>query len=101
MCIRDSNKKGIKFKSLWRTLFVITIAVPQFVSLLLMNHMLQSNGAINILLSNITNSHVEIQWLNQDATLARWVVIIINCWVCLLYTSNVYKRQEYDKAVGI
>ena len=47
------NKKGIKFKSLWRTLFVITIAVPQFVSLLLMNQMLQTNGAINILLSNI------------------------------------------------
>lgn len=80
------NKKGIKFKSLWRTLFVITIAVPQFVSLLLMNQMLQSNGAINILLSNITNSHVEIQWLNQDATLARWVVIIINCWVGIPYT---------------
>lgn len=80
------NKKGIKFKSLWRTLFVITIAVPQFVSLLLMNQMLQSNGAVNILLSNITNSHVEIQWLNQDATLARWVVIIINCWVGIPYT---------------
>lgn len=31
------NKKGIKFKALWRTLFVIAIAVPQFVSLLLMN----------------------------------------------------------------
>ena len=80
------NKKGIKFKSLWRTLFVITIAVPQFVSLLLMNQMLQSNGAINILLSNITNSHVEIQWLNDNATLARWVVIIINCWVGIPYT---------------
>lgn len=82
------NKKGIKFKSLWRTLFVITIAVPQFVSLLLMNQMLQSNGAVNILLSNITNSHVEIQWLNQDATLARWVVIIINCWVGIPYTIS-------------
>ena len=80
------NKKGIKFKSLWRTLFVITIAVPQFVSLLLMNQMLQSNGAVNILLSNITNSHVEIQWLTDNATLARWVVIIINCWIGIPYT---------------
>jgi arabinogalactan oligomer/maltooligosaccharide transport system permease protein len=35
------NKKGIKFKALWRTLFVITVAVPQFVSLLLMNQILQ------------------------------------------------------------
>ena len=29
------NKKGIKFKKLWRSILVFTIAVPQFVSLLL------------------------------------------------------------------
>lgn len=80
------NKKGIKFKALWRTLFVITIAVPQFVSLLLMNQMLQTNGAINILLSNITGSNVEIQFLNDSAFLARMTVIIVNCWVGIPYT---------------
>ena len=31
------NRKGIKFKKLYRTLFVATIAVPQFVSLLIMS----------------------------------------------------------------
>ena len=35
------NKKGIKLKSVFRTMFVITIAVPQFVSLLLMSQMLR------------------------------------------------------------
>ena len=80
------NKKGIKFKALWRTLFVITIAVPQFVSLLLMNQMLQTNGAINVLLSNITQQHVEIQFLNSSALMARLTVIIINCWVGIPYT---------------
>lgn len=80
------NKKGIKLKALWRTLFVITIAVPQFVSLLLMNQMLQQNGAINILLSHITGSNVEVQWLNTNAFMARMTVIIINCWVGIPYT---------------
>lgn len=80
------NKKGIKLKALWRTLFVITIAVPQFVSLLLMNQMLQTNGAINVLLSEITNSHVEIQFLNSTPLAAKLTVIIVNCWVGIPYT---------------
>lgn len=80
------NKKGIKFKGLWRTLFVIAIAVPQFVSLLLMNQMLQSNGAINVLLSGLTGSNVEIQWLNSSVFMARATVIIINLWVGIPYT---------------
>lgn len=80
------NKKGIKFKSLWRTLFVITIAVPQFVSLLLMNQMLQTNGAINVLLSNITGQDVQIQFLNSSAFMAKMTVIIVNCWVGIPYT---------------
>src|SRR5699024_1784648 len=32
------QSKGIKYKKFWRTLFVITMAVPQFVSLLLMRN---------------------------------------------------------------
>lgn len=80
------NKKGVKFKSLWRTLFVITIAVPQFVSLLLMNQMLQTNGAINVLLSNITGQDVQIQFLNSTSLMAKLTVIIVNCWVGIPYT---------------
>ncbi len=80
------NKKGIKLKALWRTLFVITIAVPQFVSLLLMNQMLQSNGAFNVLLSNITGQNIEIQWLNNTPLMAKMTVIIVNCWVGIPYT---------------
>ena len=74
------NKKGIKFKALWRTLFVIAIAVPQFVSLLLMNQMLQTDGAFNVLLTDISRlfnpdaAVVEIQWLNTDPNIAKIVV---------------------------
>ena len=84
------NKKGIKLKALWRTLFVITIAVPQFVSLLLMNQMLQTNGAINVLLSEISKMFgggpVEIQFLNSTTLMARSTVVIVNCWVGVPYT---------------
>jgi arabinogalactan oligomer/maltooligosaccharide transport system permease protein len=80
------NKKGIKLKALWRTLFVVVIAVPQFVSLLLMNQMLQTNGAINQLLTLITGQTVAIQFLNSSALMARVTVIIINIWIGIPYT---------------
>ncbi len=81
------NKKGIKLKSLWRTLFVITIAVPQFVSLLLMNQILQIDGAFNILLSYFNGGvNPQIQFLNSGAFLARTTVVIVNCWVGIPYT---------------
>ncbi len=80
------NKKGIKLKALWRTLFVVVVAVPQFVSLLLMNQMLQTNGAINQLLSLITGTHQEIQFLNSTPLMARITVIIVNIWVGIPYT---------------
>lgn len=81
------NKKGIKFKALWRTLFVIAIAVPQFVSLLLMNQMLQTNGAINIVLSYFNGGvNPEIQFLNSSTLMARMTVIIVNLWVGIPYT---------------
>jgi ABC-type sugar transport system permease subunit len=41
------NRKSIKLKKMWRTIFVITIAIPQFITLLVMNHMLSQNGLIN------------------------------------------------------
>lgn len=81
------NKKGIKLKSLWRTLFVITIAVPQFVSLLLMNQMLQENGAVNILLSYFNGGvNPGIRFLGDDVWVARITVMIVNCWVGIPYT---------------
>lgn len=80
------NKKGIKFKALWRTLFVVTIAVPQFVSLLLMNQMLQSYGAINVLLEELGLISQPILFLNSTPLVARITVIVVNCWVGIPYT---------------
>lgn len=81
------NKKGIKLKALWRTLFVITVAVPQFVTLLLMNQMLQADGAINVLLMNVLGLiDKPILFLNSTALVARITVIVVNCWIGIPYT---------------
>ncbi len=81
------NKKGIKLKALWRTLFVVVIAVPQFVSLLVMNQMLQDNGAINLLLQQITgNPDLVVKFFNGSALTARITVIVVNMWVGVPYT---------------
>ncbi len=81
------NKKGIKFKSVFRTMFVITIAVPQFVSLLLMSQMLTEQGAFNILLGLFNGGkNPGIDFLGGSALSARITVIIVNCWVGIPYT---------------
>ena len=46
------NKKGIRLKKLWRTVLVMTIAIPQFISLLYVSKMFAKNGIVNGLLLN-------------------------------------------------
>ncbi|WP_242850161.1 carbohydrate ABC transporter permease [Clostridium polynesiense] len=79
------NKKGIKFKKMWRTLFVISIAVPQFVTLMLMSQLLQDQGAVNTFLKSVGIINQSIPFLT-DANLARITVIVINMWVGIPYT---------------
>ena len=79
------NKKGIKLKKLWRTVLVMTIAVPQFVSLLLMSQMLADQGAINNLLVSWGWIDKPIRFLT-DANIAKVTIIIVNIWIGIPYT---------------
>lgn len=82
------NKKGIRAKGVWRTLFVIPIAVPQFVTLLLMSQLLSSEGtggAINVLLRELGLITAPIGFLT-NGTLARITVIVVNIWIGIPYT---------------
>ena len=77
------QKKGIKLKALWRTLFVVAIAVPQFVTLLLMQKILDGDGILNKILG--TN----ILWLADQrnfSLLPRLMIILVNIWIGLPYT---------------
>lgn len=81
------NRKETRAKGFWRFCFVLSCAVPMFVSLLIMRTMLQPEGAVNVLLRNLG-------LIAQDASLpfftdpmwARVTVIVINIWVGVPYT---------------
>ena len=79
------NRKDTKAKGFWRFCFVLSIAVPQFVTLMIMNIMLQPSGAVNVLLKNLGLITTPIPfWTN--AMLARITIIVINLWVGIPYT---------------
>ncbi len=84
------NKKGIKLKKLWRTLFVMTIAVPQFVTLLVMAQMIgnSTESPLNLIVSMFTGapSSINVWSPANNAILARITVIIVNVWVGVPYT---------------
>ena len=78
------NKKGIRFKKLWRTIFVITIAVPQFVSLLYISKMFADDGLVNGFLLRLGLIHRYIPfWKNP--LLAKIMIIVINIWIGIPY----------------
>ena len=78
------NKKGVKFKKLWRTILVMTIAVPQFVTLLYDSKMFADDGMLNAYFMKWgwVSSPIPF-WTN--ATLARITIIVINLWVGIPY----------------
>lgn len=82
------NKKGIKFKKFFRTALVVTIAVPQFISLLLMSQMLMYNSIDG---GGIYNSILQlvglppVNWLGNP-WIAKVTVVLVNLWVGVPYT---------------
>ncbi|MCH5164887.1 MAG: sugar ABC transporter permease [Clostridiales bacterium] len=89
------NKKSIKLKVFWRTCFVIVIAVPDFVSLLMMSQFFGWNsdptqtGAFNQILRQWFGINANVDWLGgatYDAMNARIMVIVINLWRGMPFT---------------
>jgi arabinogalactan oligomer/maltooligosaccharide transport system permease protein len=78
------NKKGIKLKKMWRTIFVMTIAIPQFISLLYVAKLFDKDGLVNALLMNwgVISKAVDF-WGNP--TSARILVLVLNLWVGIPY----------------
>ena len=81
------NRKTTRFPTLWRGILSLTIAVPQFVSLMIIRNMFKDNGAVNILFQNlgILGPGEVYPWMT-DATWARILLIVINLWVGIPYT---------------
>jgi len=82
------NKKQIKMKKLWRTIFIMTIAIPQFISLLAVRNILSEYGPVNNLLMTIGLIDSPISFLATASNVwtARITIIVINLWVGIPYT---------------
>ncbi len=107
------NRKGIKFKKVFRTILVMTIAVPQFVSLLLVSKMFANEGIVNGILKEQLHWISESIgfWTTQD--MARIMVLVVNLWVGIPYLmliatgvlmnipADLYESAKIDGASGI
>ncbi|WP_018758665.1 carbohydrate ABC transporter permease [Paenibacillus terrigena] len=102
------NQQGIKLKGLWRTLFIIPYAIPQFVSLLVMRNMLNDKfGPINQYFRYLGLDG--LPWLS-DPFWAKVSVIVVNMWIGIPVTmvlvmgiltsipKDLYEAAEVDGA---
>ncbi|MCL2065978.1 MAG: sugar ABC transporter permease [Treponema sp.] len=82
------NRKGVRYKTLFRTIFILTIAMPQFVSLLAIRNILGELGPFNTLLVNTGILSEPVSFLaNSDSILrARITIIAANFWIGVPYT---------------
>ena len=109
------NKKGIRLKKMWRTILVLTIAIPQFISLLYVSKLFAKNGIINGIL-------LDLGWIKQaidfwgktdhNGLLPRVMVILINIWIGIPYLmlmvtgilmnipADLYESAKIDGASG-
>lgn len=79
------NRDGTRCKGFWRFLFVTSIAVPQFVSLLAMSTIFNTNGPVNSILQTMGLIHTPIPFLT-DPLLAKITIICVNIWIGVPYT---------------
>ena len=111
------NKKGIKLKKFWRTIFVMTIAIPQFVSLMYVAKLFNRSGLLGLLFRDlgwIPQSMVAQSQLGfwENPVSAKILLIIINIWIGIPYVmlmatgilmnipADLYESARIDGANG-
>lgn len=105
------NRKGTRAKGFWRFTFVLSIAIPQFVSLLTLRSVFNTNGPMNVILRQIGVIGVtESVPFFTDPTLAKIMIIVLNIWIGVPYTmlqttgilqnipSELYESAKVDGA---
>lgn len=86
------NDRQVRWKKMWRTLFVITIAIPQFVTLLLVGKMFGDYGIVNSICSKtgLTELLRQIGLVGKGLSYipfltkpgwAHVMIVLINIWV--------------------
>lgn len=82
------NKDGIRFKKFFRTIFVLTIAIPQFISLLSIGTLLKDSGAIGQWYFETFGARLGFgtDSSTQGVMIAKIIIILVNVWVGIPYT---------------
>lgn len=105
-----TNAKGIKFKKLWRTIFILPYAVPAFISLLIMRLAFSGPGPVNNILTSIGLSKVPFF---TDPLVAKIMVLVITVWLGSPYfmalmsgvltniPKSLYEAAEIDGATKV
>lgn len=103
------NKADIKFKKFWRTIFVLTIAIPQFISLVSISVLLKKGYAIDGLWTHLFGHPLNFGD-KYNIELTKFIIILINIWVGIPYTilsttgilinipKDLYESSEVDGA---
>ena len=111
------NKKGIKLKKLWRTILVMTIAIPQFVSLMYVAKLFTATGIIGSRLLDwglipqvMLDQFQRSLWDNPIS--AKILLIVVNIWIGIPYImlmatgilmnipADLYESAKIDGASG-
>lgn len=85
---------------MWRTIFILTMAVPQFISLLIMRNLLNDAGPINSILKSWGWISKSIPFLT-DPTMAKFSIIIVNLWIgipaTMLITTGIIQNLDQEQ----
>ena len=112
------NHRRTRVKKLWRTLFIVCIAVPQFVSLLLVRNFFADTGIVNTFCSNVgitdflksiglVGAYLDHIPFLTDAKWAKVMIVLINFWIgvpyLMLIATGVLMNipQEYYESARI
>lgn len=105
------NRKDTKCKGFWRFMFVLSVAVPQFVTLLSMRTIFNANGPVNVILRELgVIGMTESVPFFTNPLYAKITIICINIWIGVPFTmlsttgilqnipSELYEAAKIDGA---
>ncbi|MEI6680726.1 MAG: sugar ABC transporter permease [Mariniphaga sp.] len=99
--------KKIRFRGLWRVIFILPYAIPSFISLLVMRVLFNGAGAMNNLLSDWGLDKVPFL---TDSLIAKFVILGVAVWVSAPYfmilcssamtniSADLYEAADIDGA---
>lgn len=111
------NHSGVKYKKMWRTIYILPYAIPGLISLLIFRNMFNGQfGPVNLFLKEIGIIDPyfgvlknNVGWLS-DSTTAKATVLLVNIWLGFPYfmalltgvmtsiPTEIYKAAEIDGA---